>query len=510
MARAKVTASGKARPAARKKEAEVNVTLGPRTIGALNTNSFYSQRYGAQLDLHAISRAIRAADTGNPASLHDILNELRQKCGDLHSVLQTRELALLGKGWSIRAYKAPGARKATRRAEKVAAHVRWALLGTRKLRRSIAHLLDGMFKGYSVCETEWEVRKGHVVPKELHCIPGRRWGFLADERLVFTDAGLASPGHDFIGELPHRFVVHQPRVNGDIAPREGLGRVLVWLAAFSNKGWRDWMMLSDMYGRPERLITLLKELADNDDKIAAQEIADAGVTSGSTLVTDAIKVETRWPDVKGSGSQTPQKALINESKDAMALVTLGQLGTTSDVKNGLGATGGNQEKVLKGIVDADNDAISETITDQLIRWIVCFAFGPDEPLPTFAFDVEEATDAKALAEALNIYVDLGLEVPKAYVHDVTGIPAPAPGDPILAKATPAPPKGEDGAPGEEDSDEDEEPKEKPEDDEDEDGDEAETAREVAKLLHLVTSLLKRIDDRKRTRRRTKAGAGASP
>lgn len=433
MARAKTTPGRPRKP----KEAEHEVAFGQRVTGDIGSNTFYSRRYGAALDMNVISRALQNADAGRPAAFHDILNELRQKVPDLHSVLQIRELALLGKGYSIRAYRADGAKKSTRRQEKVAAHVRWALARTKKLRRSIAHLLDATFKGYSVCEIDWEICNGKVVPRELRPVAGRRWGHMPDERLVFTDDGHHSPGWDVLAEYPHRFVVHAPRVNGDIAPREGLGRVLVWMAAFSNKGWRDWLMLSQQFALPERIVRLLKDKADNDDRIAAEQIADAGITSGSTLCSNAIEIETRWPDTKGTAGSTPAEPLINKAKEGMALVTIGQLGTTSDVKGGLGATGGNQERVRSDIVDADNDAISETLTEQLIRWIVFFEFGPDEPLPTFSFDVEEAADAKALAEALQIYVGLGLSVPQAYVHDVTGIPAPAPGEAVLTKA-PAP------------------------------------------------------------------------
>lgn len=433
--------------AARKKKDERDVALGPRSIGPLGMNSFYAKRYGAALDLNVISRAISYADTGYPASLHDILNELRQKVAPLHSVLQTRELALLGKGWSIRAYKAEGTEDASEQDEKVAAHVRWALKSTRKFKRSLAHLLDANVKGFSVCETEWEMRQGHVVPRELHCIAGRRWKFENDERLVFWDDGLCNPARDLLTEMPHRFVCHQPRVNGDTAAREGLGRVLVWLAAFANKGWRDMIMLSEMYGRPERVVTIVKEHADDKDRQAAEEVADAGLTTGSTLITDAVKVETRWPEAKGTSASTPAKPVLDQAKDEMALAVLGQLGTTSDVKGGLGATGGNQEKVRGDILNADNDAISETITDQLIRWIVLFEFGPDTPLPEFSFDIEETADAKTLAEALEILVGLGLEVPKRFVHDATGIPAPSDDEPILSKpAAPTPSPNDPGKP----------------------------------------------------------------
>ena len=431
-----------------KKDPEIAVALGPRKVGTIGINTFYARRYGSALDLDIISRALHFADTGYPAAFHDILNELRQKVAPLHSVLQTRELALLGKGWSVRSYKAEGADEADDQAEKVAAHVRWALASTRKLKRSLAHLLDANFKGFSVCETEWELREGHVVPRELHCIPGRRWQFLPDESLVFYDDGLVTPPLDVLRDNPQRFVCHQPRVTGDTAAREGLGRVLVWLAAFANKGWRSWILYSELYGSPERVVTIIKDKADTFDKHAAQEIADAGLTSGSTLVTDAVEIETRWPDAKGSSASSPSKPLIDQTKDEMALAVLGQLGTTGAVTGGLGATGGNQEKVRADILNADNDAISETVTDQLIRWIVLYEFGPDVPLPVFSFDIEETADAKTMAEALDILVGLGLEIPKRFVHDTTGIPAPSDGEPILTKAAaPAsPPPNDHGKP----------------------------------------------------------------
>ena len=166
-------------------------------------------------------------------------------------------------------YVQTGKRKPTKRAEKVAALCSEWLRQIPDLDRALAHLTDAVYKGYSVCEVTW-ARRGRYLIGRAPPDPGAplclRWR-AEPPRLRRRAARL--PGDDLIRQYPYRFVVHQPRVNGDSPAREGLGRVLVWLSCFASWSWRDWMLFAELFGKPWRILTLDREKLQDEDEAAA-------------------------------------------------------------------------------------------------------------------------------------------------------------------------------------------------------------------------------------------------
>ena len=93
--------------------------VGPSLTGPSPVRDLYVTRVGSALNPR---RGVQHPDhrgPGEPAQWHDLLNELRQKDGVIHSVLQTREDALLGCPWVLLPYVQTGKRKSTKRAEKI-------------------------------------------------------------------------------------------------------------------------------------------------------------------------------------------------------------------------------------------------------------------------------------------------------------------------------------------------------------------------------------------------------
>lgn len=407
-------------------------------FGPSPARDLYLSRIGSALDPRRISTLLTLADQGQPARLHDLLNELRQKDGPLHSVLQTRESALLACGWGVQAPVMPGKKEPTAKARKITALCSEWLGQVTDLERSLAHLMDANYKGYSVCEITWGKRGRYVVPVALHPIQGRRFSFDQTQRLRWYDDGLRPwPGDDFLGKYPYRFVIHQPRINGDNPTREGLGRILVWLSCWSSWSWRDWMLFAELYGKPWRIISVNRDKATEDDVLAAENILTNGMSSNGVLKYDAIDLKIQWPDAPGGASASPAPAILDRAMQHMALAVLGQLGTTGDVQGGLGGRGDAREKVRKDILKADEVALSTTLRHWLLNAIVAINFGPGAPVPTWAFATEDAGDIKGLVQVFKTAkVDLKLRIPEAHVYDVLGIPQPANGERVLGDPLP--------------------------------------------------------------------------
>lgn len=409
--------------------------VGPSLTGPSPVRDLYVTRVGSALNPRRVSSILTTADQGEPAQWHDLLNELRQKDAVIHSVLQTREDALLGCPWVLLPHVQTGKRKPTKRAEKVAALCSEWLRQIPDLDRSLAHLTDAIYKGYSVCEVTWTRRGRYIVPVGLHPIQGRRFAFDDEQNLRVYDDGLRPwPGDDLIRQFPYRFVVHQPRVNGDSPTREGLGRVLVWLSCFASWSWRDWMMFAELFGKPWRILTLDRAKVQDEDEDAAESIVQDATSSTSILLYENMKLDIRWPDAPGGASPAP--SIIDKAAQFIALATLGQLGTTGSVQNGLGGKGDAREKVRADILHSDGVAMASTLR-RLVAWMVAVNFGANEPVPGLSFSTDDVGDTQRIATVLDTAVNkLSLPVSQAHAYSALGIPAPAPGD-VLLKAAPA-------------------------------------------------------------------------
>lgn len=442
-------------------------------------------RVGSSLNPRRISSILSIADQGQPAQFHDLLNELRQKDGHLHSVLQTRESALTAAGWTI---QAPAIFDESKRqlAEEAAAYCREVADGIERFEPAIAHLTDGLYKGYSVAEVLFQKRGKHVVPVAIEPKQGRRFAFDDAQRLRWYDDGLRMyPGDDFLTTYPRKFLVHQPRVTGDSPTREGLGRILCWLSCFRNWAWRDWMLFSELYGKPWRIVTLKRSETQDEDEAAARQIINDATSSTALLIYDTMQLDIRWPDAPGGASSTPAPEIIRTAGADMSLAVLGQLGTTGDVQNGLGGKGDAREQVRKDLLKADDRAMGATLRSLLATTVMLGPFPAGTPVPILSFNTEDKGDASAFLDGVEKAVRLGMQVPVSFGHDQTGYPQAVEGEQVFRlseSATPAAaPVAADGEEDDEPPESDDEPPSEPmpdaEDGEGEEDDESESEEE---------------------------------
>lgn len=408
--------------------------VGTSIVGPSPARDMYAQRIGSALTPRRIASIIADADIGYVAPWHDLLNEIRQKDPPLHSVLQTRELALIAKGWQIAPWKLDGADRAEAQDEEIAAFCREAVRASDGFDRALAHLLDGTYKAFSVVETEWTKRDGSVVPLCFHPRQGRRFLVTSDQRIELYDDGLLNPPQDPIGDLPVRFMVYAPRVNGDSLAREGLGRCLVWFSAFATWGWRDWMLFAELFGKPRTRAEYEQDAyqgeTDADIKLALDQLMGRGYT----IVPKGVKLLTEWPG-GGKNGDTPSPGIIDKCAEWQSLAVLGQRATVAQVQAGLGGNGDVRDLVRKDILKADDVALGACVRKWLLTPLVRMEFGPKANVPLFGFDVEDAKDVKSFAEGIDKLADR-LPIPSRYVYETTGIPAPVGDEPTLEKKAP--------------------------------------------------------------------------
>ena len=396
------------------------------------------QRVGGGLTPTAVSGIIREADQGSPRRMYDLLNELRQKDGHLHSTLQTREIGVAGLPYEV-GYPglvgvATGAwRRPLRFVEKV-------LASSFTFRALLTHLMGGVAFGQAVAETLWERRGRWVVPGGWKLHPQRRFSYrTADGKLVQNDSTTNYRDEDFREQWPDKFIVSQPRINGDVSAREGLIRLLIWLTLFRNWTTVDWLKLAEIAWKPWRRGEYLKGASKED--VRTLEAALRGLTtSGIMTHSEFVKIHVEWP--KGDAAKGSQhKELFDTMGAEVSKAVLGQTLTTEQGRVGSQALGNVHERIRRDIILSDSEYLAEIVTEQFIAPLVRLNFGENAPVPRFWFVTDVLADMGSMAAGLEKLVGMGLEVPQEWVRTKLGIPARTADEPILVAggtAAPAP------------------------------------------------------------------------
>jgi len=86
------------------------------------------------------------------------------------------------------------------------------------------------------------------------------------------------------------------------------------------------------------------------------------------------------------------------------------------------------------LIEADAQALGDTLTRQLLAPITRLNLGPAAPVPRLHFALEEPQDLSVLAGTIKTLAEAGLPIPSKWVYQRFGIPEPAPGEKVLGDA----------------------------------------------------------------------------
>ena len=395
------------------------------------TNAFIAMaRIGGHLTPSVLSSLIIHADHGHIRRLVDLMNESRQKDGHLQSVLFTRESAISSLPWVIRPAIKPGRQEPLARDKRIAQFVEQALRQLEPGKNEhgfsdlLAHLNGAVVPGFSVAETNWQVKNGRTVPRAFKLIAHRRFEYSEDGQLLWDDTGMAN-GVDLQEWMPGKFIVHQPRINGDVPMREGLIRVLLWLALFRSWTLGDWVKLAELAWKPWRL-GQYGQGTNKENKDTVIKILQSLSSTGVAAHSDNVKIDIKFPDGTSSANHAQ---LLEFLGSEMSKAVLGQTLTTESGARGARSLGEVHNEIRKDIRDADAIAVAETLARDLVNWIVRINFG-DVPLPRFEFVTEDRRNLKDFGEGIERMVSAGVKIGQSWVRDEAGIPDPKDGEEI--------------------------------------------------------------------------------
>jgi len=425
----------------------------PANVGsALRDPSLWEQftRIGGGLTPYDVQQIIQQADAGDPVRLVDLANEMRQKDAHLQATLFTREAALGGLEWEVvlpdtrgrPRYSANGSPIRAAVGEQQRRFVDETLRAldapraeadTTSFRGLLAHAAGGAYYGWAVAESLFHLdRRGRLVPRGFKCHSPRRFGFTSDDgHLVLRDSTTGFKPVDLRASFPHRFIISQPRITGDVPAREGLARGLMWPALFRNWTLSDWLKLAELAWKPWRIGKILKGASPAEKSALEQTLRDLTAVGAATH-TENTEIHLQWPQ-GSSGSGTSGHGDLHARMAAeISKAVLGQTLTTEQGSSGSYSLGQVHNDIRKDIRAFDAAHVASVITRDVVRPLIELNFGPGAPVPIFRFVTEDIADFGAMANALKtLVVDIGMKIPASWAHDQLGIPKPEEGDELL-------------------------------------------------------------------------------
>jgi len=401
-------------------------------IAALENETLQSQLDG--ISPARAARILREADQGDIMAQHQLFDDMRDRDAHMQCEFGKRAGAILGLDWSIE----PPA-DASAREKKDAAWVEDVLRNAvDDLEDTLVAMMDGVGHGFSGIELEWQRMDGDWVPA-FHPRP-QTWFRLTTNRRELRLRDNSGEGAELI---PMGWIMHQPgKVKTGYLSRAGLGRVLTWPFIYKAYSVGDFAEFLETFGLPI-IMGKYPQSASTAEKASLMRAVAALGHDARAIMPEQMAIEIS--KITGSGTSTPHLEMANWADDAESKAILGQVLSSSARATGMGSGVADlHAEVRADIRTADARQIAGTLTRDLVYPLLAINRGRIESLrrcPRFLFDLGEAEDVAAYADALPKLAEVGMQIPVSWAHEKLRIPRPDGNEPVLSvtKATaPAP------------------------------------------------------------------------
>ena len=424
------------------------------TRDARNT---FRRRFGVTLSMDTIETAVRAAYRGEMRDLCDILRETINTDPHLGSVLNKRFGGVSTLPWEV--HPASGSGINDEKAAFYADVCREQLLNMKSFRKNMNQLAWAMFDGRACLENKWlEVGKADATssakfgrPKlalqSMEWIHPRRLTFGSRRQLRIQPENAVYIGGDFADTgleadaLPDKFTWWLPQHFNDYPEREGLGIRCMYWSFFKRFAARERMILSELFGKPWRIIEVDEDSTAGADELnAADEIVDSLGAAYTARMPRGTKLRVEQP--QATAGKVHQE-IIDESDKQISKLVLGQTGTTDGVPAGLNSSQASvmQDEQL-GILMRDAGELGELIETKITDRIIALNFGENAVInaPRFKLRADLPADRLQELNRLTKTIEAGLPVTRAEAYEISGFSEPTADDvTVRVEQPPIPP-----------------------------------------------------------------------
>lgn len=365
-----------------------------------------------------LTMILRAADDGAIDQAMDLFEQMEEKDAHLHSVANTRRLALTGLRWQI--ISAGQVHEGVDRtmADEAAAHAGETLTKIDRFDETLQHLSLAIGRNIAVAENVWDITRGHLCLVDTIPVPFNRLTF--DEKGAVRVLTATEP-YKGIALPPAKFVIHAPHVISGHPMHGGLLRVSALAYLGKHFAMKDWMVFAEVFGMPVRVARYEPSATPQEKRELLRMLQSLG-SDAAAIFSKAVELQFLEA---GQGKAPPpyenlclffnrelSKAWLGET---LTVETTGQPGAFN------AATIHNEVRLDLRQDDMAKEA--RTIRRDILAPLTRQQFGPDVPIPYFQRQYSPPRDLRELADILSVAVnELGMTIPARWAHDALGIP----------------------------------------------------------------------------------------
>jgi phage gp29-like protein len=392
---------------------KVGSIISPHRASVVDTLS--PQRLGA---------IMREADEGSVEAYLTLAEEMEEREPHYLSVLGTRKMAVSGIVPRVESPKDAVD-------PKIISWVEDRIVKPPAFEGLITDLLDGIAKGFSCVEIDWQRDESEWWPKGYLFREQRHFTFDKDEMVTpllrTDDAALDEQG---VPLWPFKWIVHKPKLRSGIPIRTGIARTIAVTYACKRWAVADWMAFLDIYGIPLRIGKYPNHMKELKSKLL-RAVRALG-SDAAAVIPKEMEVEIIEAKGGTGGSSTFFQQSAEYWDKQTSKVVVGQTMTTDDGSSLAQAK--VHETVRFDIRDADSRSVCATVNRDLIKPGVDLNFGPQKTYPEVVIRQRKSEDLVPLLQATKIYVDLGGRVQASEVRDRLGYMEPEEGAELLKPA----------------------------------------------------------------------------
>lgn len=394
-----------------------------------------------------LATLLKQADEGDGRAYLRLALEMEQREAHYRSVLSTRKRAVTRLPITVEAASDDAADVA------LADEIR-TLTVAPGFRSLLGHALDALGKGFAAIEINWDTTRTPWAPREVidPATGARRRAYewvdprwfryaktdartlrLLDE--TAPDEGLPLP--------PYRFIIHEPELMSGQPLGRGLARVACVAYMAKSFAIKDWLAFAEVFGMPLRLGKYDGSATEEDIQILIAAVANLGADAAA-VIPKSMEVEFINTVSGITGGNVVFGKLAEWADKQISKAVLGQ---TASADGTPGALGGQQaqDAVRDDLRDADAEELAETLNRDLVGAYLALNHGGIEPdaAPRIVLRAKENEDIQALADALAVFIPLGLRVEASVIRDKLGLPDPVKGEevevlgPVVSSQLPA-------------------------------------------------------------------------
>lgn len=378
------------------------------------------------------ARILKDADQGDIVAQHRLFDDMLDRDAHLRCEYDKRAGALLGLDWSIE----PPA--GASRAEKKAAAMVEALLRDTvdDLEDVLTSLMEAPGHGFAAVELEWQRWGTEWLPK-FHPRP-QTW-FRTDAatrrelRLYDGSAEGAVP-------TPMGWVLHTARKpKTGYLGRLGLFRAVLWPFLYKAYSIGDFAEFLETYGLPIILGRYMAGAQDEEKASLLRAVTALG-HDARAIMPDGMSIEIQ--KITGGGEGSHHLNMVDWAERSQSKAILGQVLSSEARATGMGSGVADLHREVRAdIREADARQLAGTLTRDLVYPLIALNIGGIDSYrrcPRWVFDLGEAEDLQAYADALPTLAAGGARIPVRWVHEKLRIPEAEPDEPVFGAPPAAP------------------------------------------------------------------------